>query len=45
MKPHRRAVEQLYDINKSLVAARNASYPLAESHHVTREDLLKNYRG
>src|SRR5689334_23036686 len=38
-------VEQLYDINKRLVGHEGRLIRLAESHGVTREDFLKNYRG
>jgi RNA polymerase primary sigma factor len=38
-------VEQLYDINKRLVSYESRMMRLAESHGVTREDFLKNYRG
>jgi RNA polymerase primary sigma factor len=38
-------VEQLYDINKRLVGHEGRLMRLAESHGVTREDFLKNYRG
>src|SRR6516225_1725332 len=38
-------VEQLYDINKRLVGYEGCLMRLAESHHVAREDFLKNYRG
>jgi RNA polymerase primary sigma factor len=38
-------VEQLYDINKRLVGYEGRLMRLAESHHVAREDFLKNYRG
>jgi len=38
-------VEQLYDINNRLVSREERLVRLAESHHVAREDFLKNYRG
>ena len=38
-------VEQLYDINKRLVGYEGRLMRLSESHGVTREDFLKNYRG
>jgi RNA polymerase primary sigma factor len=38
-------VGQLYDINKRLVGYEGRLMRLAESHHVAREDFLKNYRG
>jgi RNA polymerase primary sigma factor len=38
-------VEQLYDINKRLVGYEGRLMRLAESHHVLREDFLKNYQG
>jgi RNA polymerase primary sigma factor len=38
-------VEQLYDINKRLVSYEGRMMRLAESHGVTREDFLTNYRG
>ena len=38
-------VEQLYDINKRLVGFEGRLMRLAESHHVSREDFLKNYQG
>jgi RNA polymerase primary sigma factor len=38
-------VGQLYDINKRLVGYEVRLMRLAESHHVAREDFLKNYRG
>jgi RNA polymerase primary sigma factor len=38
-------VEQLYDINKRLVGHEGRLLRLAESHHVAREDFLKNYQG
>jgi RNA polymerase primary sigma factor len=38
-------VEQLYDINKRLVGHEGRLLRLAESHGVSREDFLKNYRG
>ncbi len=38
-------VEQLYDINKRLVGYEGRLMRLAESHGVTREDFLANYRG
>jgi RNA polymerase primary sigma factor len=38
-------VEQLYDINKRLVAYESRMMRLAESHGVAREDFLKNYVG
>jgi RNA polymerase primary sigma factor len=38
-------VEQLYDINKRLVGYEGRLMRLAESHHVVREDFLKNYQG
>jgi RNA polymerase primary sigma factor len=38
-------VEQLYDINKRLVGHEGRLMRLAESHHVSREDFLKNYQG
>jgi len=38
-------VEQLYDINKRLVGYEGRLIRLAESHHVRREDFLKNYLG
>ena len=38
-------VEQLYEINKRLVGCEGRLMRLAESHHVAREDFLKNYLG
>jgi RNA polymerase primary sigma factor len=38
-------VEQLYDINKRLVGYEGRLMRLAESHHVLREDFLRNYQG
>jgi RNA polymerase primary sigma factor len=38
-------VEQLYDINKRLVGYEGRLMRLAESHHVSREDFLRNYQG
>jgi RNA polymerase primary sigma factor len=38
-------VEQLYDINKRLVGHEGRLMRLAESHGVSREDFVKNYRG
>jgi RNA polymerase primary sigma factor len=38
-------VEQLYDINKRLVGYEGSLLRLAESHHVLREDFLRNYQG
>jgi RNA polymerase primary sigma factor len=38
-------VEQLYDVNKRLVSYEGRLLRLSESHGVTREDFLKNYRG
>jgi RNA polymerase primary sigma factor len=38
-------VEQLYDINKRLVAYEGRLMRLAESHHVARQDFLENYQG
>jgi len=38
-------VEQLYDINKRLVAHEGRLMRLAESHHVARQDFLENYQG
>jgi RNA polymerase primary sigma factor len=38
-------VGQLYDINNRLVGYEGRLMRLAESHHVAREDFLKNYRG
>src|SRR6516165_7948376 len=38
-------VEQLYDINKRLVGYEGKLMRLAESHGISREDFLKNYRG
>jgi hypothetical protein len=38
-------VEQLYDTNKHLVGYEGRLMRLAESHHVAREDFLKNYQG
>ena len=38
-------VEQLYDINKRLVASEGKLMRLAESHGVARDDFLKSYRG
>src|SRR6516164_136094 len=38
-------VEQLYDINKRLVASAGKLMRLAESHGVARDDFLKSYRG
>jgi RNA polymerase primary sigma factor len=38
-------VEQLYDINKRLVGYEGRLMRLAESHHVAREDFLRNYQG
>jgi RNA polymerase primary sigma factor len=38
-------VEQLYDINKRLVGYEGRLMRLSESHGVTREDFLNNYRG
>jgi len=38
-------VKQLYDINKRLVGYEGLLMRLSESHGVTREDFLKNYRG
>jgi RNA polymerase primary sigma factor len=38
-------VEQLYDINKRLVGCEGRLMRLAESHHVAREDFLRNYQG
>ena len=38
-------VEQLYEINKRLVGYEVRLMRLAESHGVSREDFLKNYRG
>src|SRR5215470_17145349 len=38
-------VEQLYDINKRLVGYEGRLMRLAESHHIPREDFLKNYQG
>jgi RNA polymerase primary sigma factor len=38
-------VEQLYEINKRLVSYEGHMMRLAESHGVTREDFLTNYRG
>ncbi len=38
-------VEQLYDINKRLVGYEGRLMRLSESHGVTREDFLRNYRG
>jgi RNA polymerase primary sigma factor len=38
-------VEQLYDINERLVGYEGRLMRLSESHGVTREDFLKNYRG
>jgi RNA polymerase primary sigma factor len=38
-------VDQLYDINKRLVANEGRLMRLAESHGVAREDFLKNYLG
>jgi RNA polymerase primary sigma factor len=38
-------VEQLYNINKRLVGYEGRLMRLSESHGVTREDFLKNYRG
>src|SRR5450631_4148912 len=38
-------VEQLYDINKRLVGYEVRLMRLSESHGITREDFLKNYRG
>src|ERR1700688_1459140 len=38
-------VEQLHDINKRLVGFEGRLMRLAESHHVSREDFLRNYQG
>jgi RNA polymerase primary sigma factor len=38
-------VEQLYDINKRLVAHEGRLMRLAESHHIARQDFLENYLG
>jgi RNA polymerase primary sigma factor len=38
-------VEQLYDINKRLVASEGKLMRLAESHGIAREDFLESYRG
>jgi RNA polymerase primary sigma factor len=38
-------VEQLYTINKRLLGYEGRLIRLAESHHVAREDFLKNYIG
>ena len=38
-------VEQLYEINKRLVAHEGRLMRLAESHGVVRQDFLKNYLG
>jgi RNA polymerase primary sigma factor len=38
-------VEQLYDINKRLVGYEGRLMRLSESHHVSREDFLRNYQG
>jgi RNA polymerase primary sigma factor len=38
-------VEQLYDINKRLVGHEGRLMRLAESHGVSRDDFVKNYRG
>jgi RNA polymerase primary sigma factor len=38
-------VEQLYDINKRVVAHEGRLMRLAESHHVARQDFLENYQG
>jgi RNA polymerase primary sigma factor len=38
-------VEQLYDINRRLVGYEGRLMRLAESHGVTRDDFLKQYRG
>jgi RNA polymerase primary sigma factor len=38
-------VEQLYDTNKHLVGYEGRLMRLAESHHVAREDFLRNYQG
>jgi RNA polymerase primary sigma factor len=38
-------VEQLYDINKRLVAHEGRLMRLAESHHVARQDFLEYYQG
>src|SRR3569623_1028828 len=38
-------VEQLYDINKRLVAYEGRLFRLGDSHGVGREDFLKNYVG
>jgi len=38
-------VEQLYDINKRLVASEGKLMRLADSHGIARDDFLKSYRG
>jgi RNA polymerase primary sigma factor len=38
-------VEQLYDINKRLVACEGKLMRLAETHGVAREEFIKTYRG
>ena len=38
-------VEHIYDINKRLVGYEGRLMRLAESHYVSREDFLTNYRG
>jgi RNA polymerase primary sigma factor len=38
-------VEQLYEINKRLVACEGRLMRLAESHHIARQDFLENYQG